>query len=211
MEEKNMKRFAWFAGVLMLASCFAGLAIGLDPLDDADADADPDRDGLKNADEFTFGLDPNDPDSDGAGAYDGWEIWYETHRALRDVETGEEYIAADYHFDGNCIADEGVVANPDNLIQVRDSDANALVNDPDGDGWNNLHEFLVGSDPTNPNTDGDSYTEDASDPDPLVSNDDHDGGGGMGCEEGDCGGQGDGQGNGGGGSGAGEGMAVIFA
>jgi hypothetical protein len=178
MEVTNMKKFAMLAGLMMVAGCFMGLAYGLDPLDNADANADPDRDGLENWMEYNYASDPNDPDTDAAGAYDGWEVWYETHRAV-DADACE-YIDVNYHFDPNNAVDEGVVANTVNLIQVRDSDANKLTNDPDGDGWNNLHEFLVGTDPTNPNTDGDMYPEDSADPDPLVSNDDHTGGGGNG-------------------------------
>jgi hypothetical protein len=188
-----MRKFAIFAGLLMVLTAFVGVVAALDPLDDADAKADPDRDGLKNAEEFTWGTDPNDPDSDGAGALDGWEVWYEVHRAEKNLDTGEHFISDDYHFDANSPQDEGVVANMEQLKQVRDGDASINVNDPDNDGWNNYHEYLAGADPTNPNTDGDSYTEDSSDPDPLWSNDD---------------GTGDG-GNGGNGSGVGE--AVEYA
>ena len=179
-----MKMFAIMAGMLMVIGAFAGLSYGLVG-DESDANADTDRDGLKNGQEFLYGTDPLDPDSDGAGCYDGWEIWYENHRA---TELGA------YHFDPNAGSDEGVVADMYNLIMVRDGDANVAVNDPDGDGWNNFHEFLVGSDPTNPNTDGDGYQLDSSDPDPLISTNPSTGGG---------------DGNGGGGSGIGE--AVVFA
>jgi len=166
-----MKNFAVFAGMLMVIGCFAGMAYALDPLDGTDAKADNDRDNLKNADEFAYGTDPNDPDSDGAGAYDGWEVWYENHPS---TDLGA------YHFDPNYATDEGVVGDVHMLVQVRDADAMKSVNDPDDDGWNNFHEFLVGSDPTNPNTDGDMYTIDSADPDPLISNDSGEGGGGNG-------------------------------
>jgi len=198
-----MKKLSLIVGFLMIFSAFAGLAVALDPLDGGDAKADPDRDGLKNLEEFTWGTDPTNPDSDGAGCFDGWEVWYETHRAVSNIDTGEFYISDSFHFDPNFASDEGIVANPNNLIQVRDGDASVNVNDPDNDGWNNLHEFLAGADPTNPNTDQDSYTEDSSDPDPLVSNDDGEGGGGNG---GNGSGEGEGEGEGSGsGSGSGSG------
>ena len=152
--------------VVMVVGPFSrGLA--QNPANGIDPKADTDRDGLTNLQEYQWGTDPNNPDSDGGGAYDGWEVWYETHRAV-DLKTHTPYISADFHFDPNSAKDEGVV-NKQYLVQVMDQDANKLVNDPDGDGWNNLHEFLVGTDPTNPNTDGDQY-KDSADPDPLLSN-----------------------------------------
>jgi hypothetical protein len=187
------RKFAIFVSLLMIIGSCMGAAYALDPLDDADADADPDRDGLSNAQEFVYGTDPTNPDSDGAGAYDGWEIWYEYHRA---IDSGaNEYVSAGYHFDANSMQDEGVVENVHTLLQVRDNDASVNVNDPDNDGWNNLHEFWVGSDPTNPNTDGDCYDTDSVDPDPLISN------GGIETPDERP------QGNGGGGSGVGLGPA----
>ena len=161
---------------MMVIVCFAVMVVGpfahglaQNPSNGIDAKADTDRDGLTNFQEYQWGTDPNDPDSDAGGAYDGWEIWYETHKAV-DPKTHENYISKDFHFDPNSAKDEGVV-NKQYLLQVMDRDANVLVNDPDGDGWNNLHEFLVGTDPTSPNTDGDLY-KDSADPDPILSNGD---------------------------------------
>jgi hypothetical protein len=161
---------------IIMVVCFAVMVLGpytqglaQNPSNGIDPKADTDRDGLTNVQEYQWGTDPNDPDSDGAGAYDGWEVWYETHRAT-DARTHETYISKDYHLDPNSAKDEGSV-NKQYLVQVRDPDANVLVNDPDGDGWNNFHEFLVGTDPTNPNTDGDQY-KDSADPDPVVNNGD---------------------------------------
>jgi hypothetical protein len=199
-----MKTFAMIGVMVMVLGAFAGMVNAMGPMDGINPKADYDKDGLTNAQEYTWGTDPNDPDSDGDGCYDGWEIWYETHRAVDKNQN--TIIDSKYHFDANFAGDAGLVANtnPDNLAQVRDGDANVLINDPDGDGWNNLHEFLAGTDPTNPNTDGDSYAQDSSDPDPLVSNDIGETGGGNGGN----GHTGNG-GNGGGGSGIGEVVNII--
>jgi hypothetical protein len=178
-----MKKAAFLVSFVMIVAAVAGLATA-DPLDPSDAQNDMDRDGLETLDEYTIGSDPTDPDSDGAGCYDGWEYYFETHRATD--KGGVVYISDNYHFSPVNADDEGIVTNMYQLIQVRDGDANVLVNDPDNDGWNNYHEFLVGSDPTNPNTDGDSFRTDSTDPDPLVSNDDHPGGDPNNCEGPDC-------------------------
>jgi hypothetical protein len=163
-----MKGYVVVSVVLMMAVSFAGLGTALDPLDGSDKNKDDDRDGLRNWEEYRYGTDPNLRDTDGGGAYDGWEIWYNGHRAVDPY--GYTYVHPGYYFDPNDGVDEGVVANKHMLIQVRDWDALTMLNDPDSDNWNNLHEFIVGTDPTNPNTDGDRYHEDSSDPDPLVSN-----------------------------------------
>jgi hypothetical protein len=191
MEDEKMKTFAMFGVIVMVLGAFAGLAHGMGPMDGINPKADSDKDGLVNAQEYLWGTDPNDPDSDADGCYDGWEAWYDAHRATD--KNGVAFMDAKYHFDPNSEVDAGKVADMHNLIQVRDGDANVLTTDPDNDGWNNLHEFLVGSDPTNPNTDGDIYTQDSADPDPLVSNGAGETGGG----------------NGGGGSGIGEALAFV--
>lgn len=47
---------------------------GLDPMNGADAAADPDQDNLDNLREFELGLDPSDADTDGDRMTDGWEV-----------------------------------------------------------------------------------------------------------------------------------------
>ncbi len=47
------------------------VAQGLNPLDGADANADPDEDGLTNWEEFQSHTDPHNPDTDGDGILDG--------------------------------------------------------------------------------------------------------------------------------------------
>jgi hypothetical protein len=171
-----MRTFAVMGAMVMFLGAFSGMAHGMPPLDSFHPDADNDKDGLKNGQEYLWGTDPIDPDSDGDGCPDGWEIWYDTHRAGKDVQ--RPLIDPHYHFDANYDGDGGYVHfynhNKRDLYLIRDNDASVLTNDPDYDGWNNLHEFLVGSDPTNPNTDGDCYPQDSMDPDPFVNNDNDD-------------------------------------
>jgi hypothetical protein len=179
-----MKMTATVLGIVIVCASMMTAVYAMDPLAKEGAGTDTDRDGLTNLQEFQWSTDPNNPDSDNGGAYDGWEVTYETQRAMDS--SGKNIIADNYHFNPNDGSDEGIVSNMANLIQVRDGDANANVNDPDNDGWNNFHEYLVGSDPTKPNTDHDHFTEDSSDPNPLVSDDQNEGGDGNGCEGPDC-------------------------
>src|SRR3989338_2647423 len=141
----------------------------LDPTDGTDAKQDLDKDGLDTRGEYNYGTDPNNPDTDSDLVEDGWEVhfrivWLEKNpdasepRPLNPTETDAGSISAD--------AISNSKSNIKVLYGLRDSDISE-INDPDRDGWNNLHEFLVGTDPTNLNTDGDSIN-DAEDPEPLI-------------------------------------------
>lgn len=57
---------------------------GLNALHD-DAANDPDKDGLKNIDEFTDGTNPNNRDSDGDVMPDGWEVQYNLNPLANDA------------------------------------------------------------------------------------------------------------------------------
>ena len=201
-----MKMTATVLGIVMVCASMMTAVYAMDPLSKEGTETDTDRDGLTNLLEFQWSTDPNNPDSDNGGAYDGWEVTFETARA--EGPNGK-FIADNYHFNPNDGSDEGIVSNVANLVQVRDGDANSNVNDPDGDGWNNFHEYLVGSDPTNPNTDHDHFTEDSSDPNPLVSDDQGEGGDGNGCGPAGCGSGSDPHGDGSGGSGNGGGGSGV--
>ncbi len=69
-----MKKMALFVSLLMIASSFTASAWG--PMDPTDTKADPDDDKLGNLDEFKAGTNPLNPDTDGGGCWDGWEVTY---------------------------------------------------------------------------------------------------------------------------------------
>jgi hypothetical protein len=65
---------AAFVSIMMMTSAMSALAWG--PNDPTDKNADPDGDKLGNLLEFQLGTNPLNPDSDGAGCWDGWEHLY---------------------------------------------------------------------------------------------------------------------------------------
>jgi len=70
------KLCALLFSVVMIGSATAGIVSGFDPTDPLDGARDSDGDGLTNLQEFQRGTDPSNPDTDGGGATDGWEVNY---------------------------------------------------------------------------------------------------------------------------------------
>lgn len=74
------KNTAILIGIFLVLTAFVGLFVekttAMDPLDEKDAYRDPDHDGVSNIQEFEWGTNPNNPDSDNDGLPDGWEILY---------------------------------------------------------------------------------------------------------------------------------------
>ena len=165
------------AFVALAVGCSFGSVFALDPLDKGDAAKDPDGDGLTNLMEFVFGTDPMNPDTDGDGCPDGWVVNYDLNRA--SFPAGSPW--AKYDSDGDGVNDVNVDPNykfdPTNRLTAADL--------PDDDGWSNLREYLEGTDPTNPDTDGDGRL-DSNDPNPLVpdAKDGPGGGGNSGMAQG---------------------------
>lgn len=78
------------------------------------ADPDPDQDGLGSSAEAVAGTDPHNPDTDGDGLPDGWEV-------------------------------------SNNLNPLSASDIHGGDGDIDNDGYTNVEELRLGTDPRNPN------------------------------------------------------------
>lgn len=119
-------------------------AYGLNPLDPADANQDFDNDGLTNLQEYTLGLLPNNPDTDGDGYPDSVED--NTGVYVSETQTGTDPKNPDT--DGDGIPDGAEMATgPDDPYAT-----NPLNPDTDGDGIPDNYEITVlNTDPTDPN------------------------------------------------------------
>ena len=98
---------------------------GLDPSDPTDASADPDQDGLANLEEYERGTNPMDPDTDHDGLVDG-------HDGV--MPTGLFPQGVDCNGDGFADGELGYGCDP-------------LVADTDGDGMSDGAEVAAGLDP----------------------------------------------------------------
>jgi len=147
---------------------------GLNPMNSADATSDPldlitdpDSDELSNLDEYLNGTDPQNPDTDGDGMLDGYEVENNLDPLVDDsledpdndgLTNGEEVaLGTDPNrsdTDGDGMPDGWEVAHA--LDPTDPSDGTA---DPDGDGLDNTNEYLNQTDIGNPDTDGDGLQD----------------------------------------------------
>ena len=145
--------------------CSFGTVLALDPFDSGDGARDGDLDGLTNLEEFIHGTDPYNPDSDYDTVPDGWEAYYDEHRAAWFPGGPNYERCARYDSDGDgrydVNVDPGYKYDPAYRADGWDM--------PDDDSWNNIQEYQAGTDPTNPDTDCDGWRDD-SDPEPLIPN-----------------------------------------
>ena len=158
----------------------------LDPLTN-DTALDPDMDSLTNLEEYQANTDPQNSDTDSDGLLDGEEInTYKTDPLQEDTDSdglldGEEVntyntdpLQEDTDSDGLLDGEEVKTHYTDPLSSDTDSDTmpdkwevenllNPLVNDtaldPDNDLLVNLLEYEYNTDPQNPDTDGDGWTD----------------------------------------------------
>ena len=129
----------------------------------ADADKDPDRDGLSNIAELNLGTDPCNPDTDFDGLTDGEEV--------NRIVSGQPAPTnpRDDDTDGDGLSD-GFETGTGIVNGMTDSGTDPLLADTDGDAVGDLKELQIGTDPFNPDTDGDGSAdgvEIASQTDPL--------------------------------------------
>ncbi len=124
-----------------------------DGVDDADEviggtdprDADSDDDGLNDGDEAGAGTDPNNPDTDGDGLSDGDEVGVGT--LPDDPDTDGDGVS-----DGDeLLVDDTDPLDPDDVLPA--------TGDSDGDGLTNEEERDLGTDPRDPDTDGDGVDD----------------------------------------------------
>lgn len=113
--------------------------------DELAPDGDADRDGLSNEEELALGLDPLNPDTDGDGILDSVDDFDGQDPGI------DQPCNADFDCDAGLICVEGACLFVDGL-------------DSDGDGLSDEDERLFGTDPYNPDTDGDGII-DSNDPD----------------------------------------------
>ena len=139
----------------------------LDPADDVQI-LDSDSDGLSDADELNiYGTDPNNPDTDGGGIYDGVEVAAGTD----PLDPADDVQFIDSDGDGLSDAEEAAIGtdpnNPDTDGEgLTDGDevniylTNPLDRNTDKDGINDRIEIeFKFTDPLNPDTDGDGLTD----------------------------------------------------
>ena len=129
---------------MLVASTGSTLAWG--PNDPTDKNADPDGDKLGNLDEFRAGTNPLNPDTDGGGCQDGWEVLYgldptDPRDDLFDSDNDgwsnyREFLEGTNPLNANTDGDNCPLDSTDPYPLIPDGKARP-PDDPDPDGWMN--------------------------------------------------------------------------
>ncbi|AWB66016.1 hypothetical protein C2869_05995 [Saccharobesus litoralis] len=147
-------------------------------------DLDDDNDGISDIDELAAGLQPRNPDTDADGSIDGTDVFPLDPNEWLDTDGDGTGNNADLDDDNDGVSDTDEQANGTNplnpdtdgdsfndLVDVFpldpsewiDTDADGAGNnadlDDDNDGLSDLDELANGTDPLNPDTDGDIYSD----------------------------------------------------
>jgi hypothetical protein len=174
------------------------------PAPTLDPSGDEDDDGLTNQQEADLGTNPLDPDTDGDGFPDGWEVDY----GFDPTNPADPGADGDYDSDGLTNLEEYQQETdpknddtdgdgfPDGWevdygFNPLDSSYPAPNDDEDGDGLTNQEEYDLGTNPKNADTDGDElpdgweveYGFDPTDPDDPGASGDYDSDGLTNLEE----------------------------
>ena len=128
-----------------------------DPFDSADTIIDTDGDGLTTLQEYQYGTDPTTPDTDGDGISDGVEINTQLSNKITGTVTyyNLNLDPLDASDKGGDINGDGIVEN--NYIYLYGTDP--MNPDTDGDGLKDGDEFKNYTNPLMNDTDGDGLTD----------------------------------------------------
>lgn len=145
--------------------------VGMDPLSAADANGDKDGDGVSNKQEVLDKTDINNADTDGDGLLDGKEKTLGTNPLLSDTDAGgvNDGVEVSMSYDPLSAGDDASLTDSDNdgLIDIFEALYPVASNptaDSDGDGLTNLEEQMLGTDPTNADSDRDGISDKAEAP-----------------------------------------------
>ena len=189
-----------FAVLILIFSPLASFPVSadIDPDEDNDLDGyDANRDGIISSDEKYTNLEeyfnntnPNNPDTDDGGAWDGWEIYYgfDPRNASdeSDDNDGDSLSnSIEFYWDSDPFsADSDQDGMPDGWEDTYSdrevdgigcgldpTDGSDKFGDPDGDGSDNLREYQENTDPCDADSDDDG-DPDGEDPPPVDPDDD---------------------------------------
>ena len=194
------KLSVFFAIFILLFSPFASFPVNadIDPDEDNDSDGyDANGDGVisseeeyTNLEEYYNNTNPNDPDTDDGGAWDGWEVYYgfdpKSSSDDSDDNDGDSLInSIEFYWDSNPFSgDSDQDGMPDgwedtysNRLEdgigcgLDPTNGNDKFGDPDNDGSDNLREFQEDTNPCDSDSDDDG-DPDGEDPPPVDPGDD---------------------------------------